>query len=173
METLYIYKEPFNGSIVNTMSNGIVHYTGEEKKSDYIDENGSRIIEIRFENGLTFNQYNESEGGNLKVATSDEMDIILENFENSLVEDFKEITEEKHDYYFECLPPKRYHKNKGVTLFYLGECFRGNLYTCCGAIEGKYYSALRDITESSDSLAEAVLKVHSISGSEIENAPIK
>ena len=50
METLYIYSEPFKGSIKNTMHNGKVDYTGEQTERKYIDENGAQVTEISFIN---------------------------------------------------------------------------------------------------------------------------
>ena len=158
MNYLYIYKEPFTGSILNTMSNGFVHYTGESQTKKYTDEKGCLVHETSYLNPLNFEQYNEKHGGNLKVATEKEIEIIIDNFNNSLIDDFKEITEEKFYDLLECLPPKRWHTHEKVEIFFICEAYTADLHTCCVSYKGKHFSALRSIREESQSIATAVIK---------------
>lgn len=83
-KTFYICNEPFNGSILNTMHNGIVDYTGEQVENKYISEDGAEVTEICFVNGLTFEQYNEKKGGNLKVVDGVELDALLKEYHENL-----------------------------------------------------------------------------------------
>ena len=155
MQTLYIYSEPFKGSIKNTMHNGKVDYTGEQTERKYIDESGAKVTEISFINQLTFEQYNEQNGGNCKAVTEEELDKLFEEYEKkSILQKFTEITEERYFSLLECLPPKRWHKHNGLELFFMGECYTSNIYTCCihDPSTKKYYSALRRITETSEEI---------------------
>jgi hypothetical protein len=164
MEILYIYKEPFQGSIENTMTKGgTVHYTGEAVTRKYTAENGSLISETKYINGLTFEQYNEQKGGNLKLATSEEIDILFQTHTESLISDFEEVTEESFYDGLECLPPCRWHTHKGVEMFYISEAYTDNLHTFYAQLNGKYYSATRRNNEPSESLAEAVNKAQNLS----------
>lgn len=163
MEILYIYKEPFKGSIENTMTKGgTVHYTGEAVTREYVKENGSLVWETKYINGLTFEQYNEQNGGNLKIATSEEIDTLFQTYTETLISDFEEITEEKFYYMLECLPPCRWHTHKGVELFYISEAYTSNLHSFGAKLNGKYYSATRRNNEPSESLAEAVNKAQNL-----------
>ena len=155
MQTLYIISDPFNGRIKNTMHNWKVDYTGERTERKYIDENGAQVTEISYINQLTFDQYNEQNGGNFKVVTEKELDQLFEEYEQkNVLQKFTEITEERYFSLLECLPPKRWHNFKGLELFFMGECYTSNIYTCCihDPSTKKYYSALRRITETSEEL---------------------
>lgn len=161
METTYIYQEPFIGRIINTMHNGNVDYTGERTTKDYIDERGSQVHEISYLNPLNFEQYNEQHGGNLKTASEEEIAKLFEEHEQkNILSFFTEITEERYDNLLECLPPKRWHKHKGLEIFFMAECYTGNIYSCCifNPETKKYYSALRRITETSDELEKVFLE---------------
>ena len=160
MQTIYIYAEPFNGSIQNTMHNGKVDFTGEQVKNEYFEKNGSKVIEYSYPNALTFDQYNKQKGGNLKTATDQEIQELFKNYEETQVlTSFKEITAERYDDLLNCLPPKRWHNYKGLEIFFMGECYTSNIYTCCIYYPDakKYYSALRRITETDEEL-ETVFK---------------
>lgn len=161
METLYIYKEPFNGSVENTMHNGNVDYTGEPETTKYIDESGAQVHETKYLNPLNFKQYNEKKGGGLKVATEEEITILFqEHEEKSVLQPFTETTEERFYDGLECLPPKRWHKYKGLEIFFVGECYTSNIYRCYIFMPDakKYYSALRRITETSEQLEAKLLE---------------
>jgi hypothetical protein len=161
METLYIYQEPFNGIIENTMHNGTVGYTGEETRRTYINENGSKVTEILFENQLNFDEYNELKGGNCKIATEEEISrLFFEYEENSILTSFTETTEERYNDGLECLPPKRWHKFKGLEIFFVGECYTSNIYRCYIFFPDtkKYYSAFRRISETSEELESKLLE---------------
>ncbi len=161
MNTIYIYSEPFNGSIQSTMHNGLVDYTGEEVRNEHINEKGQKIIDIKFINQLTFEEYNKQKGGGLKTATIEEMEIIWKKYEeNEVLTNFTEITAERYDDLLNCLPPKKWHKYKGLEIFFMGECYTSNIYTCCifHPDTQKYYSALRRITETDEELEKTLLK---------------
>lgn len=159
-KTFYICNEPFNGSILNTMHNGIVDYTGEQVENKYISEDGAEVTEISFVNGLTFEQYKEKKGGNLKVVDGVELDALLKEYHENLKEDFTEVTEERFFDALECLPPKRWHTHRGIELFFMCEAYTGTLYTCYARVNKSHYKALRCITESSEELTKRVIKAH-------------
>lgn len=155
MQTLYIISEPFNGRVKNTMHNGLVDYTGTAKNRKYIDKNGSLIFETYYENRLNFEQYQKEKNEPLKVVTEQELDKLFKEYEEkSILQKFTEITEERYFDLLECLPPKRWHNFKGLEIFFMGECYTSNIYTCCihDPSTKKYYSALRRITETSEEL---------------------
>ncbi len=161
MTTQYIYQEPFNGRVLNTMHNGTVDYTGEPQRNEYTAENGSRVIETSYLNQLTFDQYNEQKGGNLKIASGEEIDVLLFAYENeNVLTEFQEITEDQWWNWLECLPPTKWHHYKGLEIFFVSECYTSNIYRCCISCPDadKYYSALRRINETDEELETVLLQ---------------
>jgi hypothetical protein len=160
METFYIFQEPFKGRILNTMHNGKVDYTGEETRTETTDERGVKTIKIEFLNSLSFDEYNKIRGGNCKVVNEEEFYKMVDDYEkNNVLESFRETTEDSFYNGLECVPPKRWHKFKGLEIFFVGECYTSNIYRCYIFVPDtkKYYTALRRITETSEQL-ESKLK---------------
>lgn len=157
-ETKYIYKEPYQGNILNTLVDGVVSFTGEEIRTETIGENGSTIINITYKGGETFEEYNKRKGGGCKVVNEEELRVLIEEHNNSLITEFKEITEDRYFDLLECLPPLKHHTYRGAEIFFISEALTGNLHTCCVGINNKYYSATRKRNESSESITNFLNK---------------
>lgn len=153
----YIYKLPFTGSILTSITNGVVDYTGEPITTKTV-KNGVETHHTQWINGLNFEQYNEKKGGDCLLATAEQMDELMKNHDDSLCKEFTETTEDRFFNGLECLPPKRWHTHKGVEIFFVGECYTSNIYTCYARIGEKHFSALRRITATSDELVQSVTK---------------
>lgn len=154
METLYAYKTPFNGRIQTTVHNNLVDYTGESKTRKYTDEKGCQVIEISHPNKLTFEQFNEQEGGIYKLATENEIVELLEKYENTLIGKFEEITEDSYMFSLECMPPRRWHKYNKLEIFFLLEAYTSNIHHCFifNPSTQKYYKGLQRITATSEEI---------------------
>ena len=159
MEKLYIYKLPFNGRIINTITNGIVDYTGTRKQKSTF-ENGVETINISFVNGLTFEQYKEKKenGKDFLIATDKEIDVLFLNYHKSLISTFSEISKEKYYEMLEVMPPLRFDTFNKNQMFFICEPYTSNLHQCFVKSNNKYYSALRKITESKESIFKSLLK---------------
>ena len=157
IKVTYICKLPFEGSINTRLINGFAEYSGDEVRTQYI-ENGSQVTEINFINQLTFQEYNEKNGGNLKEVTEEELDELWKEYRNGLITEFSEIKEERYFDLLECLPPQRWHSCEGVEIFFISEAYTDDLHTCCGAYKGKYFTGLQPIREDSKKLAELIKK---------------
>lgn len=133
----------------------IAHYTGKEVKTRHTAPDGATVIEIQFTDGLTFDEYNKENGGKLKLLTSAEYDQWLNGQLKSICGDWKEITKKQYYYSLECVPPKRWRDlNENLNVFFVGECYTANLYTCCihDKNSGRYFSALRPIGSTNEAL---------------------
>lgn len=128
MKKYVIEKDNFKGFVITSLNN--------EGRSHYTDKT---IKEMQ--------QEYESE---LITITDEELNLVIKEYENSLQNDWQEISEE--DYYdmLECLPPMNWRTiTPGVNVFCISEGYYGSLhshYLKLSNKEGvKYYSALRCI----------------------------
>ncbi|MGZ9736572.1 hypothetical protein [Flavobacterium sp. GNP002] len=154
----YIVELPFKGHIQTRLINGFAEWSCDEVTKKYIDKDGSQVSEISFINQLTFDQYNEKNGGKFTELNEEQVDALFAEHRNSLISEFSEITEERYNDLLECLPPKRWHTHKGAQIFYMCEAHMDDLYTCCIGYNGNFFSALRPIREESESLLSEVKK---------------
>jgi hypothetical protein len=140
MDFLYIINpENFKGSVLSSMP--LV-------EKDKINETF-----VHYSDNVTFAEYNKQHGGNLLALTWEEFDKdYYSNHLKNLCGKFKRTTKEDFWNALECLPPKRWTREKGKEFFFLGECYTANLYTCFVRKGNNYYSALRPITASKESL---------------------
>lgn len=76
----------------------------------------------------------------------------MKDYDNSLQVAFEEITEERYDSLFNCLPPVRW---KG-SRFFLGEAYSGSIHTMCFALDGKFYEGKRSIKLSDSDIAKQI-----------------
>lgn len=67
-------------------------------------------------------------------------------------EPFEEITEEKYEDLFDCLPPARMLKD----MFFVGECYQYDLYPFCFTIGGRYFEGKRILNSSIQVLREEI-----------------
>lgn len=167
-ETIYIYKEPFNGVILSTMHNGLVDYTGDRVEEKSISENGSQVIRISFENKLNLAQYIEQEGYNpdtIKTATNKEIDKLWIKHEEEQRTDWKEITEERFDDMLNVLPPVRYTRLEKGCFFFISEAYSGSNHSCFTQFRGNYYESLRSVKESTDSIYKSLRDMKEVAAS--------
>ena len=75
------------------------------------------------------------------ILTEKEFDKLMEEYEKSRCNDWKEITEEQYEYALNVLPPIKWF-NGG---FYIGECTSGSLYGFYQELNGKFYTSLQSI----------------------------
>lgn len=158
-ETFYIYKAPFNGIIESTMQNGLVDYTGDERSTRTVKENGAVEIQIYFENKLTLSEYIKQKGYNpeeIKTATSAEMDQLFKEHEENERTDWKEITEERAEEMLNVLPPARFTKLEKGYFFFVSEAYSGDNHSCFAYFRGRYFESLRSIKEPTESIYKSL-----------------
>lgn len=151
MGTLYILNpETFKGNVLTTMTAP----TLDNKHPNYNDLLNHTYVD--YHDGLTFKAYNEQNENKLIAVT---WDYFNEKFYTphlkSLQGNFEEITEERYFNLLECVPPKKWHNlNDSLNVFFVGECYTANLYTCCikDRKTNKFFSALRAINTTDDVL---------------------
>jgi len=144
-----------NTATKNDKGQIIAHYTGKEVKTRYVEPNGAEMLKIEFTEGLTFDEYNKENGGTMKLLTNAEYDEWLNGQLKAICGDWEEITEKQYWYYLECVPPKKWRDlNEDLNVFFVGECYTANLYTCCihDKANDKYFSALRPIGSANEAL---------------------
>jgi len=135
-----INPESFDGRVVNTMP--------EANK----EQLNNTVVDC---SDLTFEQYNKKHDGKLIALTWDEFnDKYYTPYNNSLCKPFKETTIEMFEDGLECLPPKRWTRDKDSNqeFFFVGECYTADLYHCYVRKGKKYYSALRSIYSKAEDL---------------------
>ena len=121
METLYVIdlNAKFDGTIITTVSNGIVAYSG----------------------GQTFEEYKQSEGQNLNlVALTWDVFVAdyLKPYHESLLFQWVEITEDKYDDMLNCLPPVNWSQGS----FFISEAYTNNIHSFYAKLNGKFYGCL-------------------------------
>lgn len=123
--------EPFRGYVYTCMTDGI--------HSDYGKETFDEIC--KRESGRTF-----------KIIDDAELNELLKNYLKEISSDpFSEITEERYNDLYDCLPPAR----TGFGWFFVGEPFHFDVYLLCFKSGNKYYSGHRRInTPEKDILKE-------------------
>lgn len=120
----------FRGWMVTSMSNGI--------HNDYYEGETLEMLRIRCRAPW------------LIAVTWEEFCTMTDKYHASLQGPFEEITEDQYWDWLGCVPPKR-HRNGS---FFVGECYSGSLYRFCFELDGKYYSALRDIKLTDEELCK-------------------
>ena len=110
----------------------------------YLNKNGKVAYQ---DEELTFEDYNEKNGGAMMLITDKELTILLEKHLKDMQGPWTEITEE--DYYdqYECLPPIY----RGHFWFSM-EPTTGSLHQCYIKANNKYYTALRDVYSKPEDL---------------------
>lgn len=120
----------YRGTVQSILKNGIVAYS----------------------NGLNFEEYQKSKGEKFRLISEGEHDELQRIYRKSLISDFTEITEDRYYEMMNVLPPTRFHNYRGAEIFFVGECYTLDLYSCFIMANDKYYSALRPIGEPSEEL---------------------
>lgn len=118
----------FTGAVITSMSDGI--------HSDY--DKGETLDVLRERHKTPW----------LTTVTVEEIHAMIIKYQTSLQTPFEEITEHKFGDLLGCVPPKRQRSGS----FFVGEAYYGNIYRFCFELNGKYYSALRDIRLTDEEL---------------------
>ena len=118
----------FTGAVITSMSDGI--------HSDY--DKGETLDMLRERHKTPW----------LTTVTVEEIHAMIIKYQTSLQTPFEEITEHKFWDLLGCVPPKRQRSGS----FFVGEAYYGNIYRFCFELNGKYYSALRDIRLTDEEL---------------------
>lgn len=104
--------------------------------------------------------YAEERGGTYKILSDAEFDALLIETENALVTKPEPISKEQFWYFLECLPPCRWHHERGVELFHVSERLTGDLVQWCAQIGGNYYGWTDQARRSSKELSALVAQAH-------------
>lgn len=120
----------FKGAIITSMSDGI--------HSDY--DKGETIDMLRERHKTPW----------LTTVTVEKIHAMKNKYQASLQAPFEEITEDKYWKLLGCVPPKR----QRYGSFFVGEAYYGSIHRFCFELDGKYYSALRDINMSDEELCK-------------------
>lgn len=137
----YITQLPYIGNVENTCSDDLTqaHYCEEGvSASDYIAQHKKK---------------------NLHILTWEELYPHIKEFNQSLCEEWKEITEEQYEDALECLPPMRWH-NIGykTSVFFISEAYTADIHSAYISSQGKYYTANRSINMKSEDIYNDFVK---------------
>lgn len=118
----------FTGAVITSMSDGI--------HNDYDKGETLDMLRERYKNPW------------LITVTVEEIHAMIIKYQTSLQTPFEEITEHRYWDLLGCVPPKRQRSGS----FFVGEAYYGSIYRFCFELDGKYYSALRDIRLTDEEL---------------------
>lgn len=118
----------FTGAVITSMSDGI--------HNDYDKGETLDMLRERYKNPW------------LTTVTVEEIHAMIIKYQTSLQTPFEEITEHRYWDLLGCVPPKRQRSGS----FFVGEAYYGSIYRFCFELDGKYYSALRDIRLTDEEL---------------------
>ena len=106
---------------------------------------------------MTFEQYNQSKGGNLIALTWGEFYMKYHKPHlDSMCGSFEETTKDAFWEGLECVPPKKWTNFEDGEFFFVGECYTADLYRCYVRKGEKYYTALRSIYTDGNDLINLV-----------------
>lgn len=120
----------FTGAVITSMSDGI--------HNDYDKEETLDVLRKRHKDPW------------LVTVTIEEIHAMINKYQASLQTPFEEITEHRYWDLLGCVPPKRQRSGS----FFVGEAYYGSIYRFCFELDGKYYSALRDIRLTDEELCK-------------------
>lgn len=124
--------KPFEGAVVTSMHDDV--------HSDY---GGETIEELRV----------REKNPELTVVSPEKVtELVNEHRQKLNKEPFEEITEERYEDLFDCLPPARMLKD----MFFVGECYQYDLYPFCFTIGGRYFMGKRILNTSIQTLREEI-----------------
>lgn len=112
-------------------------YTGYAQTFCAIGEDGQEYAAYT---GKTTAQYLADNPACVRLSNA-EFDAMEKAHEDTL-KTVKEITEDRYEYLFECLPPADMGSHNGVSFFRVIEALRGNLYTWCARYDGRYFEVV-------------------------------
>lgn len=118
-----------------------------------VNENG--IVENT--GGKTFEEFKKKhKQGQLILLNEKQFAMKLNEFRNSLMEDFEEISEDEFNILYNVLPSYRSNTISGIFFFFQREGFTLGLHTFCFKADEKYYTALRPVTWSKQRLYDDI-----------------
>ena len=128
MHQFVLNKENFEGFCHAVLTDGIDSISGKTKK--------------------------EYEAEGYSVLSDNEFQMFLREYEKTLCDNWKEITEEQYNYAFNVLPPLRWF-NGG---FYSKEAFFGTVHSFYQKFNEKYYTSLQSIFTLRDEILDSLQK---------------
>lgn len=138
-KTKYIIRknEPFCGMCVNTIHNGYV---------DYMDE------------PTTFEQYQEQHQDELVVINEDQMIDKINEYKQSLITGFAEISKEQYHEMMNVLPPLYFTNYSNFQVFVMREYTYSTITECFVWVKstGKYYSSMIDTSKGHKSMLDRI-----------------
>lgn len=161
------FDNPYNVLVIdaanfkgNTQSFGVIRenkifcaFSGKEMKEAEIEENAR----------ISTNQFNFYDGfvsANFVAVTNEQFEELTKIYEESFLNDRKEITQERYFEMLNVLPPIRFTQcGNSIEFFFVSEALSGSLHGLFVAVkngkEYKYYEATREIDISTkDIIAE-------------------
>ena len=115
-------------------------FKGHYQSLTVIDEQGKEIV--LYSDGKTIEEYLK-ERPTMEAVTMEEADKLIDNFHNSMVTDWQEISEERYYDMLEVLPPCKYENGK----FHVSERITGDLVSWFKCDGGKFYEKTDYSTE--------------------------
>lgn len=156
------YIEEEMDSVVDELIQKLEEEDKKDKSLYVIDPNNYQGFHITSMKDGVHNDYEEGEtledmrkkynNPNLIAVSWDEVLVRMKEYHMNLQGAFEEITEERYDSLFNCLPPVRW---KGGR-FFLGEAYSGSIHSMCFALDGKFYEGKRSITLSDSDIAKQI-----------------
>tara|TARA_R110000744_G_scaffold275082_5_gene388081 strand:+ start:1867 stop:2283 length:417 start_codon:yes stop_codon:yes gene_type:complete len=113
----------------------------------YLNENGLTPYD-----GLTFDQYNEKNGGVMKLITDSELDELLAKHKQDMISDWLEVDEDRYYEMLEVLPPIY----RGIA-FFVSEATYDSLHTCLIKWKGKFYESTQCRRSTEKHLVESLI----------------
>lgn len=147
----YIVELPYNGSIQNTVS--VIRNESTKEVKQWADYSHDKELG----RNLTLSEYLAQPhllDRDLKVIEECEFSQFEDEYSQSLITGFSEISKETYWWRLECLPPCKWTKINGVEMFHISERIRGDLVTWCFEYQDKYYTCDNEANKSRNELAQ-------------------
>jgi hypothetical protein len=115
---------------------------------------------VAWPRGVSLAEY-EAQNGKMNVLTEADLEVLLELYTDSLIADPTEETAEAFDYALGCLPPARFGRVDGVTMFHISERITQDLVDWHCQAGGRSWTFTDYASRSGDYIAAKVLRAAS------------
>lgn len=130
-------------------------FTGSIQSATYTTFDG--VERVAYNDGLTLADYMASpRGAGVTVISGAELDKLLAKHYDAMKTKPQEISEERYMDIYECLPPSRWQRRRGVNSWHCSERLTGNLVGWYFEIGDKYYTFTDDASLSEPEI-EAII----------------
>ena len=120
----------FSGSITSSVS--------RTEAGTFVDFSGS--LHNNNEGNLTLEEYRDRVNPSIKLVSEKGVGKLLTKYNNSLVTEPKEITEDEFFDALECMPPSKWGRVNGVELFHICERITGDMVSWFAKVNGQCFS---------------------------------